>query len=687
MVHHFIDLLGRWPLAIELACAWVRRLGGNEQSLPQFIERFERLDLGDESLKPDGYHETAEHVALDLWNSLSVEARTAASLILASGGYRVPITLLKRWAEEVMEAIGEDLNIEAAIRELLDTSMASVIVQDQGLGPNQYDEVISLHSGVQRVLERTGIPLSVAQVFAWTEVYSTSISSTFESASFGEGALLLPSALSLLHRTSPIKDPQPLVIARSMLMHNAGTLASVTGPLETAVSLLRAALTTREEHVEHTLVEDPAAAMMQVQTLGALITTSARLGELDDIAQLAEYGLSLLEQHEPELRGEISNTLAPALQAVLTIMPSLGGDAEDLTARIMKRLGSAQPPPPAGDTDGTALVWQLQAHLDRSRAYAESEQWSRAVNSAVSVSNQALEVHALTHDATEMMLDVGALLITSFLKRPHMAPPAAWQSAMRRIVQWLTEQDIDLSDSQRVRLRILMPVSELDERLLARTIDDLRSGFGRSDQLDAWLATAHAMHDLLSRTSTFMALFPHSHAPDGMEVIRTQDGGDSALWWEGGLTSSEGPTLPVLIFTTSSAHGYRNGEEFDPYLELLNGAGFPPEPTPSESNSLISGWTLAIRGTEIRLRDRDGIVWLDIDDEKLSQNLRKSPVALVAYGDLADRDPAAMLRAAPSGLIEVFDEENPLAGEESPPAAPDKRPRWRQRLRTLFSRF
>lgn len=685
-VHHFIDLLGRWPLAIELACSWVRRLGGDEQSLPQFIERFERLDLGDESLKPDGYHETAEHVALDLWNSLSEEAKTAASLVLASGGYRVPIALLRRWKEEVLETIGEDLNIEAAIRELLDTSLASAIVQDEGLGPNQYDEVISLHSGVQRVLERTGIPLSVAQVFLWTEVYSTSISLTFASASFGEGSLLLPSALSLLQRTRPFKDPQPLVIALSMLMHNAGTLASVTGPLETAVSVLRAALTTREEHAEHTLVVEPGAALMQAQTLGALITTSARLGELDDIVQLAEYGLSLVEQHEPDLSGEITNTLAPALQAVLIVMPNLGVDAEDLTARIENRLGSAQSPPPAGDAGGAALVWQLQAHMDRSRAYAESEQWSRAVNSAVSASNQALEVHALTHDATEMMLDVGALLITSFLKRPLSTPPTAWQSAMRRIVQWLTEQDIDLSDSQRVRLRILVPVSELDERLLARTIDDLHSVFDRSELLDAWLSAAHAMHDLLSRASTFMALFPLSHSPDGMEVIRTQDGGDSALWWKGSLAPGEGPALPVLIFTTSSARGYRNGEEFDPCLELLNQAGFPSAPAPSESYSLISGWALVTRGTEIRLRDHDGTVWLTIDDEQFSQDLRESQVTLVAYGDLADRDPAAMLRTAPSGLIEVFDEENPRSGEESQSAAPGKRRRWRKRLRTLFSR-
>lgn len=176
-----------WPLAMELATAWIQQRHGGLEQLSDFVDRLDRLDLDDASLVPHGYPTTAYRVVMDLLDGLTKDAKTLAMGIALMGGHRVPVTLLDSWAAKLVSA-------PEARHELVRHSVVALSLHPDQRGPHIYDETAEIHDAVRLILERSpqGIPFEARALMALVQVCSEQIETLIEGERFIEAATLLP---------------------------------------------------------------------------------------------------------------------------------------------------------------------------------------------------------------------------------------------------------------------------------------------------------------------------------------------------------------------------------------------------------------------------------------------------------------------------------------------------------------
>ena len=337
----FAARLGWWPLAIDLACAWVRSLGGNHTRLPDFLARLDRLDLLTDGAPLAGYPKGVSGVIRELWEGLSTQSRAVLGIVIISGGAHVPLMVIDRWAASLRDAGVLEIDPRAALGELEASALVTRRLRYDAGSIRGIDEAVYVHEGIQAVLSGA-IGADVRFVSLWLESYATILSELIDGAKLAEATSLLPAAEKLLSSllTAGVTDSdgvQPLrsvLLTATTMMHNLGALATLTGLLDSARMWLRLAVDTREKIVPDQQRTTDGFAALQIQSLASLVQVALRQGRIDEIRPVVDAALHYLDGHSVDGLEAAGVQIMPALHALAEASQYAAGDSTHMRARI-----------------------------------------------------------------------------------------------------------------------------------------------------------------------------------------------------------------------------------------------------------------------------------------------------------------------------------------------------------------
>lgn len=660
----FATRLGSWPLAIDLACAWVRSLGGDFSRLRDFLDRMDRFDLTEEGTRLGSYPRSAGRVVRELLTSLSGQAFAVLSIVTASGGSHVPVALIEKWASSLPETILPPVNARAAIDELISASLAKKRLRYDVKSVHGLDEAFYVHDGVLAVIRELAIGIELGYVYNWINTCTDVLASLVDRALFSDASALLPAADRLLMTVlsaAPGGDADPqaaewLRVSATVLMHNVGLLATLTGLFDLASKWLTSAFNLRERMGSAAANDERALAVMQIQTLAMLMEAVLRQKRVERIRPILEATVRYASDH---LVSDLSAPGIPVSGALRTLAEGAKyaqEDCSDLRGRIIDALDQQEADVP----DASPLQLRIQefaSAVARAQRYAETEQWSKAADTVLVVVNEAAAAEILTHDGIEAILDVGLALMCSLLTRPHRQPPEPLTNALQRITQWCYEFSDLLNDDQRTRFSVLAPIADLDVRLLRRALENIRAAPVNSKQLRAWAKLGEAVEETITASNRIRDLWGFEKLPDGLMVVRSIDGGSNCLWWPV-IARDEA----VLVFVTASLSKFVGNTVQDPMLDLMVQAGFPDRLDANGQPHAVTGWRVHVDGPNLVLRDGAGVAWLetgvDPDEQPIGipwlDAIGRADWLRVIYTDPADQSVDELLAVPSQGLVAVI---------------------------------
>ncbi|KFU75438.1 hypothetical protein SAMN04489729_2624 [Amycolatopsis lurida] len=659
----FAAQLGSWPLAIDLACTWVRSLGGNFSRLREFLERLSRFDPMEQGTPLGSYPKGVGGIVRELLNGLSEQGLVVLGVVAMSGGSHVPAALIEEWASTLPDNGPRSINTRAAIDELVKVSLIKKQLRYDVKSIRGLDEAIYVHEGILVIFHRLAIGIEYAYVHNWVRTCTEVLTRMFNQALFSDATALMPAAdatLTSLLSAEPSDDDlnrqavESIQLSATFLMHNLGTLATLTGLFDLASKWLTAAFDLREHLGSDADRHEPALAATQIQTLAALAQAVARQKRPDKIrpilAAAAHYG----QAHPFTDLDTPSTPISAALHTLRDAAKYAQEDNSGLDDWIVKALEQSDGVVPES-FPAQLRVQSFAGAVERARRYAETEQWSKATDTVLVVANEAVAAEVLVHDGIEAVLDIGLSLIGSLLSRPHRQAPAPLTNAMWRIVQWCREFSDLLNDDQRARFSILAPIADLDVPGLCLALEKVEAAVENSNQLRGWAKLGDIAKKTIEASNRVHQLWGEGSLPGGFTVMRSIDGGTNALWW-----SVKAGGNPVLVFVTASATMYVGDVVMDPLLETIIRAGFPDRLDADGQPRAVPGWTVRVDGLNLVLRDGSGQAWLELDvdpDEQMQvawiDAIQHADRIRVIYADLADL-PLDELFAVPNqGLVNV----------------------------------
>jgi len=659
----FAVRLGSWPLAIDLACAWVRSLGGDFSHLPDFLERLDRFDLTEEDRTLGSYPKSAGRVVRELLNSLSEQGFVVLSIVAMGGGSHVPVVLVEKWASSLSDNGLTSVDARAAVDELVKMSLTQKRLRYDVKSVQGLDEALYVHEGVLVVVRGLAIGVELGYAYDWVKTCTDVLTGLVDQALFSDAAALLPAIDATLSTVLSMRpgDGTPnrevtdyFQFITTILMHNLGGLASLTGLFDLASKWLTVAFNVREHLSGDAERNEPALAATQIQTLAALAQVVVRQKRHDQIrpilAAAARYG-----QTHPIADLDTPDTpISAQLRTLQDVANYAQEDCSDLLDWIVDALEQKQGNAP----ENSPVQLRIQGFADaveRALRYAETEQWSKATDTVLAVANEAAAVEVLVHDGIEAVLDVGLSLIRSLLLRPHRQTPAPLTNAMQRLTRWCHEFPDLLNDDQRARVSVLAPIAKLDVHELRLALENLRTAAKDSKQLQGWAKLGKVVAETIEASNRAHQLWGIGDLPDGLTVVRSIDGGTNTLWWP---VNAGGE--PVLVFVTASASMFVRDVVADPFLETMVRAGFPDRLDADRQPRAVPGWTVRVDGLNLVLCDGSGQAWLELDvdpDEQMQvawiNAIGRAGRVRVIYTDLADL-PLDELFAVPNqGLVDV----------------------------------
>lgn len=677
----FAIRLGSWPLAIDLACAWIRSLGGDFSRLRDFLDRLDRFDLTKDDSVLGSYPRSAGRVVRELLSSLSVQSFTVLSVVTASGGSHVPVVLLDEWASSLAEGPMPLIDVRAALDELIGTSLVNKQIRFDVKSVQGFDEAIYVHDGILVAVRKLEIEIRLGYLYSWMNTCSDVLTSLIDQALFSDASALLPATDQLLATVlsaTPGDDndretAELFQVSATVLMHNVGSLAIFTGLFELASKWLTCAFKLREQMRSTIDHDERALAVMQIQTLATLAQAVVRQKRFEQVRPILERAVNYASGHCASDPGALDTPVSRELYALADAARYAQEDCSDLRDWIVDTLEQYEGASPE-DSPLQLHVREFASAVTRAQRYAETEQWSKAADTALTICNEAAAAEALTHDGIELALDTGAALTHSLLARPHRQIPSPLKGALQRITQWCHEFSDLLNDDQQARLSILTPIAELDVRELHRALEHLRATATDSKQMDAWRKLGEAAAETIAASNRTRDLLGAERLPDGLEIVRSIDGGTNCLWWP---VITQGDGEAALVFVSASVSMFVGDTVQDPMLNSIVQAGFPDRLDADGRPRPVIGWTLHVDGLNLVLCDATGVKWLKADvnpGDKIRapwiDAIRRADWVRVIYTDPADRSPDELLAVPHQGLVAVV-------GEPSS--------RW-QRLRKFFNR-
>ncbi|WP_146223291.1 hypothetical protein [Nocardiopsis sp. L17-MgMaSL7] len=657
----FATRLGRWPLAIDLACAWVRGLGGDHTRLQEFVARLDRLDLLKDETQLGSYPRNVSGVIRALWEGLSPPSRAVLGIVIISGGAHVPLIVIDRWAASLRTEGGLDIDSRAVLDELAGAALLQRRLRSDVGNISGIDEALYVHEGIQAILSKA-IATEIGLFYPWMETYAGIVNEFLDGARLVEASALLPAAEKLLiflmtARVAEDDGDQALQMMRviaATMMHNLGTLATLTGLLDAASMWLRLAVNTREE-----LVSDqqrtPVLVATQIQTLAALAQVVFRQSHFDEIQPIVEESLRHLNGRSVDELEHTGFPVLPSLRVLSEVTQFMPEDSAHLREQIDTALKGHELIGSEESTLQRRLLY-FNSVNERGRVYAITEQWTRAVDSVLTGANQAVSSGMLVHDAVTAVLDTGLALMHSRLERPHSAPAASWTAAINRLAEW-GEGNIDSFDPiQCQQLSILVPCADQDVPKLRAMLDEIcRVGAG-SQQVQDWVDFGEVALKTFTAQQRFEGLLGGAGVPDGVRLIRTIDGGSEVRWWPVMMHDQ-----PLLAFVTVSASMYVGEKVIDPLRDVLIAAGFPDELDESGHPRLAVGWSFLVEQDTIILQGPQGKSYLEATvgpgDPHIKEwwgAVNQTRMLRVIYRDAADLTVRDIIATKEQALVRVL---------------------------------
>lgn len=535
----FAARLGSWPLAIDLACAWVRSLGGDFSHLRDFLERLDRFDLTEEDTTLGSYPKSAGRVVRELLNGLSEQGLVVLCIVAMGGGSHVPVALVEKWASSLPENGPRSVDARAAVDELVKVSLTKKRLRYDVKSVQGLDEALYVHDGVLAVVRGLAIGIELGYVYNWVCTCTDVLTGLVDQALFSDAAALLPTADATLTAVlsaepsdgdSNRQAAESVQLTATFLMHNLGTLATLTGLFDLASKWLTVAFNLRERLGSDADRNESALAATQIQTLAALAQAVVRQKRPDQIrpilAAAARYG----QAHPVTDLDTPSTPISGALHTLRDAAEYAQEDCSDLRDWIVDALEQREGNAPES-SPVQLRVQGFAGAVERARRYAETEQWSKATDTVLVVANEAAAAEVLVHDGIEAVLDIGLSLMGSLLSRPHRQAPAPLTNAMQRITQWCHEFSDSLNDDQRARFSVLAPIADLDVHELRLALENVRAAAENSNQLRAWAKLGKIAEETIEASNRAHQLWAVGNLPDGFTVVRSIDGGTNALWW------------------------------------------------------------------------------------------------------------------------------------------------------------
>jgi hypothetical protein len=633
-----------WPLALEIATAWIWQRHGKFDDISVFVHRLDRLDLDDSTLVPHGYPTTAFRVVMDLLDSITEDAKTLAIGIVLMGGHRVPSALLDTWTMRL------DPGVEAR-NELMRHNVVGLSVNPDQRGPHIYDETVEMHDAVRLILEssRRGISIETDALNELVTTCCEQVEQLIAEERFIEAATLLPPVDELLNRCVSSFAPREIPGAWTTLMHNVGSIAVLIDgaspdpgwAMRIARRWLSIALNIRKElDGRHKPV---AIAALQVETLGSLACVLHKLHEDDELLKAAWLAVEYGEPYGAELN-QIGTTVPEALHMIQEAIAQSSKADENLLVRLSKLEEATS----RGDHRRSAspLVDELQQQMVNAVELVDHAKLQDGIDLALRVAETAWSKGVLIDKSIDCLLDIGVTLLAVVVQRPVDNQYA--RLMISRLLEGVAPRDRNLRHSQRVRSSLLEAVASNDSKKLLMAIreakearEDSRVSVSDKTILTAWIQVAEIINEHNTRLSLF------SGAGEGFTLFTSS--GDLQFWEALDIASG----VPMLFVHNPSSFVFDSAGKrpvgHEPFVE----SGLTVTTDPATVRPLAQGWHLKFQEDGLWIYSSNGqaLVQQVSTTSKFKDRVLRAGGVLLIYHD-ATRLSAEPL-VAPAGWISI----------------------------------
>lgn len=636
-IERLASMMGHWPLAIDMACHWIARRGGQLSTLHDYLDRVEEVDLDEEQYMPVGYTHTAVQAILIAWNDLSEPARVLLLMGLLCGGDDVPLDAVAGAVAELPEDLSlKSFDQEVVLAELAGSSLVTRFLKDSRDLEAPGRDRVAIHESLRVVAdgrwEYPGI-----YVLVLSNALDGRARPLRDAARIQAAASYLPAGTNVLTVAAmmlEVGDQLPFAPA----MHNAGDLLLLTGSAEQASFWLTQAAGVYAARIEN----DRDAGMRMVEyffvSAGRLTTALARTPHTDRIDRVVEFALGVAKAHPDAVS-------MPMVQAALDMMVGtlqvLGSPETGLFAEVRKlQVPSGLTEHTIPDTAFASWAIRLAEAADQALILMRHERWDEAMDSFLIAANAARDAGAMEHEIIETGIHVGVALLNSLQQRVLAQLPGRWHASWQRFLEWHSSLE-ELAPHQRARLVILdgavaepPPLAEMREAL--QVIEQYAGQPLSAVEVSMWREQV-TMLDRSHALSLPWELFSEEFLAEGnVELTRMHDGGEDVMVW---LFAS--PTgLPGVAFFNISATVNRGHGWEDPQPRVMRLAGFPEHDPTRDALEIPAGWTVTLIGDELCLMDADETPWLTTDLREFDsaatwrQQFRRARFVHVIYGDL-----------------------------------------------------
>lgn len=630
------DALSHWPLALDLAVAWIQRRGATLDTMQNFANHLERLNLDDTHLVPHGYPRTAVQAIANLLLELSPSATRVLSVLRLFGGDRVPEQLIT----ECIRNLG--LPDVDPLEELTATSIIQRRIST-GEVPHEFDETVNIHDFIKLVLHGQGVALDGISINAMIEASEHSLLALTEQGHFREGATLVhPVDYFLRELVKSLKEDSLILIRLSVLMHNLAQMAFLTSNIAVARTWYVAAFNVRRADPAY-FEQQITGIQMQLQTLAGAASVMAYQRDTDGLRSVTECvhdlarGASQSILESPEAQTAIMNIY----HNVAFCLPE---DVDRIAAlkNLLHVDDISQQFPP-----GNAKVTGLQEEMAYAICLVETDRWPEGVEAALTTANHAMEDNLLVDMMLGGLLDVGFELVLAMYRRQHDLPGGLLE-CLRQVTTWFRENPTDLDGLKKQRLSLLESVATGEPKAIRTAVIDLPRTEQTTPMILAWTQLVTAVADQLER---FRQREMFSNLPEGVTVNISVNGGDDINFWQ---TIEPLSGVPILWVCTASQIRFDSNGKSDPLREMFVSAGLPQGDDEGKVQP-AHGWLATLERNSLTINDPYGTTLVSAGELEpvFCERIRALRGLVLAYGDLALAKPSQ--GSPPRGWV-------PLAG-------------------------
>lgn len=617
--------LSYWPLALEIAVAWIMRRGGNQDSLDKFQDRIRRVDLNDSVLVPNGYPKTATKVIRDLLADLSGQAQRVLSCLLLLGGRSVPKRFLVDWSEAL------NLSMTVLFEELFAASFLQLEIMNVN-PPHDYDELVSLHDFIILVLSDSVIELDSESVENLVETSERSLQTLVESGHFREGATIVRPIDSLMQcMLTNMQDVPDVLVRISVVMHNLAQMAVLTSNSSVARRWYTVALNVRQGHLgDPELV--PGRVKLQLQTLAGLSSVCARELDVEGLSVIADNASYLVESVGKDYISD--STTVMAVSGICTNVLRYVPEAGSLIKPLTQFAGFNEVY--AIDSAGNEKIARQQNSMEFALQMIERGQWRDGLERSLISINRSIEDGLLVDWMLDHLLEAGRLLALEIVRRPYEWPSELFR-LLERLVVWLDENPVAISELQSQQISMLTGMSVGHPLAIDKAVFDLPPEDQRSSTVREWAYIASA---IASQYERLRAHDVFRQLPDGVTVEVALDGGDDINFWQL-VDSADG--RPMLWVCTAGRVRYDERGRSDPVKAAFVAAGLPA-PVQAGPLEVAEGWLADLQAKSLTVVDSNKVERVIADglDQEFCDGAYMHGGFVLVYGDysLASRDGA-----------------------------------------------